>query len=91
MCFQKEDPKVELQSALCVEKKAEPVVPNKIGECGIWFLGSSFQKVRAHGVPCRGLAPMGLESVITARSPCTSPHHPTPGGVPISTGPLENQ
>ncbi|CAI9180231.1 unnamed protein product [Rangifer tarandus platyrhynchus] len=26
----KEDPKVELQSALCVENKAEPVVPNKI-------------------------------------------------------------
>ncbi|XP_043753616.1 MAP7 domain-containing protein 2 isoform X5 [Cervus elaphus] len=26
----KDDPKVELQSALCVENKAEPVVPNKI-------------------------------------------------------------
>lgn len=33
VCFQKEDPKVELQSALCVENKTEPMVPNKIGEC----------------------------------------------------------
>ncbi|KAJ8794617.1 hypothetical protein J1605_003088 [Eschrichtius robustus] len=29
---QKEDPKVELQPAVCVENKTKPVVPNKIGE-----------------------------------------------------------
>ena len=75
VCFQKEDPKVELQSALCVENKTEPMVPNKIGECEIWFSGSSFQKVRAHGVSCRELAPIGLKSIITAQSPCTFPHH----------------
>ncbi|XP_045852120.1 MAP7 domain-containing protein 2 isoform X9 [Meles meles] len=34
----KEDPKVELQSAVCVEKKTKPVVPNKIAHCSGYFM-----------------------------------------------------
>lgn len=73
ICFQKEDPKVELQPAVCVENKTKPVVPNKIGELGVSFLGSSFQEVRAHGASCGRLAPTGPKSFISARGLRTFP------------------
>lgn len=69
---------MELQSAVCVEKKTKPVVPNKIGECENWFL-SSFQQVQAHSTSCWGQAPVGLKSVTAGRGLCSFPS----GGVPI--------
>lgn len=75
LCFQKEDLKIELQPAVCMENKLEPVVPNKIGECEVWFLGFSFQQVRAWCISCRGQVPGGPKSVIAGRGLHTFPSH----------------
>lgn len=73
LCFQKEDLKIELQPAVCMENKLEPVVPNKIGECEVWFLGFSFQQARAWRISCRGQIAVGPQSVIAGRGLCACP------------------
>ena len=64
---------MELQPAACVENKTKAVVPNKIGECKIWFLGPSFKQGRAGHTSCRGQTPVGPRNVSAGGSLCTFP------------------